>query len=66
MRVVSATYDLETSTIPEVQKQILDVLEHDGYLTRRLDHYEFVSKLLRDWWKARHGFGYTPTSQRGA
>lgn len=29
------------------------------------DRYRFVSKLLRDWWKARHGFGYIPTSKRG-
>ncbi len=66
MGAISATYNFESLSIHEVQKQILDVLEHDGYLTRQLDRYEFVSKLLRDWWKARHGFGYIRTSQRRA
>ena len=48
------------------QRQTLEVLEHDGYLERKADRYRFVSKLLRDWWKARHAFGYIPASKRGA
>ena len=66
MHAVSATYDFESVSVSEAQTQTLEVLEHDGYVERQADRYAFVSGLLRDWWKARHGFGYLPTSQRGA
>ena len=36
-------------------EEILYVLEHDGYLERREDGYQFVSGLLEDWWRLRHG-----------
>ena len=55
-----------SSSAAETQRQVLEVLEHDGYIQRKDGHYGFVSKLLRDWWKARHEFGYIPTSKRGA
>ena len=49
------------------QKNILWVLEHDGYLRKEGSPYVFVSKLLRDWWEARHGgLFYTPVAQRAA
>ena len=41
------------------------VLEHDGYLSAEPRGYVFVSNLVRDWWRARHEFGYTPVSKRG-
>lgn len=46
-------------------REVLEILEHDGYLQRGPDGYTFVSKLLRDWWKRRFGFGYAPALQRG-
>lgn len=46
-------------------REVLEILEHDGYLQPTLDGYTFVSKLLRDWWMRRFGFGYTPALQRG-
>ena len=46
------------------QHEILRVLEHDGYLERDGDGYRFVSRLVRDWWKNRHSFGYTPILER--
>ena len=50
----------------EEVREILGILEHDGYLRRNAgDNYVFVSKLLRDWWKARFGFGYVPAAERG-
>jgi hypothetical protein len=64
--VISRAYDFRTTTVPEARREILEVLEHDGYLQRKEDRYRFVSKLLRDWWKARYEFGYAPTLQRGA
>ena len=43
---------------------LLGVLEHDGYLTRDGDDYRFVSGLLEDWWRARHGSGHVAISER--
>ncbi len=46
-------------------REILSVLEHDGYLCRREpDAYTFESNLLCDWWRARFSFGFIPASQR--
>lgn len=43
-----------------LQRRLLDLLEHDGYLRRVDGVYAFGSKLLRDWWNARFGFGHVP------
>jgi len=58
-------YSFEGQTVAEAEKEVLLVLEHDGYLVRRPDGYGFVSSLVRDWWKARHSFGFTPIIERG-
>ena len=34
---------------------VLYSLEHDGYLERQGRDHRFVSGLLEDWWRARHG-----------
>ena len=34
---------------------VLYSLEHDGYLERHASDYRFISGLLEDWWRARHG-----------
>ena len=36
-------------------EDVLRVLEHDGYLEAQQDGYRFVSGLLEDWWRVRHG-----------
>jgi len=64
--ILTRGYDLCSMSVPEAEREILEILEHDGYIERREDRYRFVSKLLRDWWKARYEFGYTPASERGA
>ena len=47
--------------------ELFNLLEHDGYLERRADGGRaFCSRLLRDWWRARHGEFYLPADQRGA
>jgi hypothetical protein len=66
VEAVSRAYNFGTASVPEARREILEVLEHDGYLERKEDRYRFVSKLLRDWWKARYEFGYVLTLQRGA
>jgi hypothetical protein len=49
-----------------VHKHVLWVLEHDGYLKNGAKGYVFVSKLLRDWWRNRHGSTHVPVLERGA
>jgi len=49
----------------DIQKDILWVLEHDGYLKQEDQGYVFVSKLIRDWWNNRHHIFYTPVLERG-
>lgn len=57
-------YTHEGRDAGEIQKDILWVLEHDGYLKKERDAYVFVSKLLRDWWKTRHEQFYTSVLDR--
>ena len=45
-------------------EHVLYSLEHDGYLESQDGGYGFVSGLLEDWWRARHGQYFTPISQR--
>ena len=45
-------------------EDVLRVLEHDGYLEPRGDGYGFVSGLLEDWWRARHGRYFVPIAER--
>lgn len=45
---------------------VLGVLEHDGYLEKHEDGYRFVSGLLADWWRARHGRHFVPVERRAA
>ena len=45
----------DTETDPVPVDDVLRVLEHDGYLARQDDGYRFVSGLLEDWWRIRHG-----------
>ena len=51
--------------VTEVQKEILEVLVHDGYLKLGDKGYVFESKLLRDWWKNRHESFFTSVLKRG-
>ena len=47
-------------------EDMLRMLEHDGYLEAQQDGYRFVSGLLEDWWRARHGRHFVPVAQRAA
>ncbi|MDE0433051.1 MAG: ATP-binding protein [Bryobacterales bacterium] len=42
---------------PSVE-DVLHVLQHDGYLEREDGGYRFVSGLLQDWWRGRHGANF--------
>ena len=43
---------------------VLRLLEHDGYLGRQDGGYRFVSGLLEDWWRARHGRHFVSVARR--
>lgn len=43
---------------------VLYVLEHDGYLEKQVDDYRFLSGLLQDWWRVRHGGNFIPIERR--
>ena len=47
-------------------EDVLGVLEHDGYLKKHEDGYRFVSGLLENWWRARHGRHFVPVERRAA
>jgi hypothetical protein len=66
MAALRKEYTLEEGDVAEAQKEIVWVLEHDGYLKQTEKGYVFVSGLLRAWWKNRHRAFYTPVLQRRA
>jgi len=47
-------------------KEVLDVLQHDGYLEWDEDRkvWRFVSSLVKDWWKRRFSQGYVSPKER--
>jgi hypothetical protein len=45
-------------------REVLSILEHDGYLENRSGRYVFLSRLLKDWWQARFGFTFIPVAKR--
>lgn len=51
-----------------VLREVLDVLEHDGYLIRHetMDGWRFSSNLIRDWWKKRFSQSYVNPRNQGA
>ena len=55
---------LESSDGAVAIEDVLYSLEHDGYLQSQADGYQFVSRLLEDWWRARHGRYFTPIEDR--
>ena len=54
----------EAGADPVPVEDVLRVLEHDGYLERHGDGYRFVSGLLEDWWRDRHGGHFVPIERR--
>ena len=49
---------------PSPVDDVLSLLEHGGYLERQDDGYRFVSGLLEDWWRGRHGRYFVPIARR--
>ncbi|KKL51383.1 hypothetical protein LCGC14_2296030, partial [marine sediment metagenome] len=59
LEALQGRYALGEEPASEAEKRILWILEHDGYLRPDEEGYAFVSTLLRDWWRRRHGSNYT-------
>ena len=65
VEILSKTYAVESRSREDIVREILGILEHDGYLYRRdQDTYMFLSNLLKDWWKSHFGFGFKPAAER--
>jgi Predicted ATPase (AAA+ superfamily) len=55
IRVLWKRNELSPKDYLSIVPHIFDVIEHDGYLQKCSDgSYEFVSNLLRLWWKAKY------------
>lgn len=63
-RGLEQLYDATVSDVADRIAEVLNVLEHDGYLEACNAEYRFPSNLLKDWWTARFGHHYTPIEQR--
>ena len=64
LEALQRSYTFEDCSAVEMQKEILYVLEHDGYLRPAKGGYVFVSRVVRDWWHKRHGLFFKPVLQR--
>ncbi|MDX9980956.1 MAG: ATP-binding protein, partial [Lentisphaeria bacterium] len=65
IRKLQKDYSFPDGATGEIQRDILQILEHDGYLMQSSDGYRFVSRLLCDWWKSRYQNFFTPVAERG-
>lgn len=62
---LAAEHNFDSRDSVDVLREILGILEHDGYLRRESDgSYVFQSRLLRDWWAARFGAWFERVSER--
>lgn len=64
LNLLREEYSFEERDPETVQKEIVWVLEHDGYLQKKPGGWVFVSKLLKDWWCRRYREFYIPIKQR--
>ena len=58
-------YEFDGPSAREAEEEIMQVLEHDGYLKPGRTGYVFESHLLRDWWRKRYGSFHVPVLERG-
>lgn len=62
--IISRDFTLNEKNTQEALRDIIGILEHDGYLVKKKEGHVFESKLIRDWWKARFEFQFVPATQR--
>lgn len=63
-RELARRYRDLTSGVPDRIQAVIDVLEHDGYLTRSDDGFRFKSLLLRDWFSLQFRDHHHPLNSR--
>ncbi|MBL7180513.1 MAG: ATP-binding protein [Pseudomonadota bacterium] len=61
---ICQSYEIAEADPNKILREILEILQHDGYLAQDDERFVFVSRLLKDWWKARFAFGYIPIFER--
>lgn len=54
----------DTSHRKAVLREVLEILQHDAYLDRHADGWEFRSRLVRDWWRQGNELGYWTVAER--
>ncbi len=64
LQALAKLYSFPEKTSIEVQQEILQILEHDGYVEQSGNGYVFISYLLRDWWKRRYKNFHIPIMER--
>jgi hypothetical protein len=62
--ILSRDFTPNEKNTGEALREIIGILEHDGYLVSKKQGHVFISKLVRDWWKARFEFQYIPAEKR--
>ncbi|MBZ4219918.1 MAG: ATP-binding protein [Chlorobium sp.] len=64
LRLLQREYARKEFDADEEIKEILRVLEHDGYLRKIGEGYRYESTLLKEWWKKAHSGFYVPVNKR--
>ncbi len=64
LQALQQEYAAKSVDADEELREILRVLQHDGYLRWSKDGYEYESNLLKDWWKKAHAEFYVPIIER--
>lgn len=61
----SSQPEADATAVAENIANVLDILKHDGYLSREdSGEYRFVSGLLEDWWRNRCRASFVPAYER--
>ncbi|MBI5119328.1 ATP-binding protein [Candidatus Poribacteria bacterium] len=63
-RILLRGYEFKNRRPNDVLREIMDILEYDGYLSRAPTGFAFKSTLIRDWWDGRHRLFFIPASDR--
>lgn len=64
VNIISNSFEFKGRKPGEVIREVLGILEHDGYVEQKDGNYVFVSKFVKDWWKKRFGFNFIPAAKR--
>jgi hypothetical protein len=61
----SAAETIEDDTSrADILREVLEIIEHDAYVTRDETAWRFRSRLVAEWWKRRYEAGFVPIGER--